>query len=349
MKFIKKKNVANIQIENLDDLWYLSQIIDQGDIVEGKTFRKIKIGISTERSSNIVKKPIYLKITVEKIEFSKTTNILRVSGPVLEGTEEVPKGSYHTFSLDQGTRFTLSKQEWLGYQIDKLNESANTKPPKILICVLDREESYFAKLNRYGFEILLELKGSVSKKNDSHSFSGNFYDQVIKHLEEYDKRYNLERIILASPIFFKDDLMKRLSVDSLKKKIILATCSSVSRNAINEVLKRDETKQALKQERISKEIKLVDKLLNEISKEGLAEYSLNAISKIVDTGAIDTLLVTDNLIFKLRDENKFDKLEKIMKTADKLKAKLHIISSEHEGGKKLDGLGGIGAILRYKI
>ena len=89
--------------------------------------------------------------------------------------------------------------------------------------------------------------------------------------------------------------------------------------------------------------------MKEISKEGLAEYSLSAISNIVNTGVIETLLITDNLIFKLRDEGKFEKLEKIMKTVDKLKAKLHIISSEHDGGRQLDGLGGIGALLRYKL
>jgi protein pelota len=38
-----------------------------------------------------------------------------------------------------------------------------------------------------------------------------------------------------------------------------------------------------------------------------------------------------------------------MKTAEQTKAEIYIISSEHEGGKKLDGLGGMGAILRYKL
>ena len=34
---------------------------------------------------------------------------------------------------------------------------------------------------------------------------------------------------------------------------------------------------------------------------------------------------------------------------DKAKGEIEIISSEHEGGKKLDGLGGIAAILRFKL
>ena len=38
-----------------------------------------------------------------------------------------------------------------------------------------------------------------------------------------------------------------------------------------------------------------------------------------------------------------------MKTVDSTKGDIIIISSDHEAGKKLDGLGGIAAILRFKL
>ena len=38
-----------------------------------------------------------------------------------------------------------------------------------------------------------------------------------------------------------------------------------------------------------------------------------------------------------------------MRNVDKSKGDIMIISSEHEAGKKLNGLGGIAAILRYKL
>ena len=37
-----KHGIVKIKIENLDDLWYLSTIVDKGDLVKGETFRKIK-------------------------------------------------------------------------------------------------------------------------------------------------------------------------------------------------------------------------------------------------------------------------------------------------------------------
>ena len=61
------------------------------------------------------------------------------------------------------------------------------------------------------------------------------------------------------------------------------------------------------------------------------------------------MLITDKFIQKKRTENKYQGIEEIMKHIDNSKGDIFIISSDHEAGKKMDGLGGIGAILRYKI
>ena len=51
MKLLKFDNTgAKVLVENPDDLWYLNTIIDPADIVEGKTFRKIKLGEESDRS-----------------------------------------------------------------------------------------------------------------------------------------------------------------------------------------------------------------------------------------------------------------------------------------------------------
>ena len=38
-----------------------------------------------------------------------------------------------------------------------------------------------------------------------------------------------------------------------------------------------------------------------------------------------------------------------MKAVENAKGIVHIINSDHEGGKKLDGLGGVAGILRYRM
>jgi len=342
-----KQGIVKIMVENQDDLWYLSHIIDSGDFIKGKTIRKIQKG-SSEKSKQ-VKKTVFLKIQVEKIEFSKNSNVLRAGGKVVDGPEDIARGSWHSFTLEPGAAVTLQKEKWLSYQISKLKEACKAKIPKIIICVFDREEAYFAMLKKYGYEILSQLKGEVQKKAVDEKSKSSFYLEIIKQIEDYDKRYGLDKIILASPAFWKDELMKEFKNQVLKKKIIFATCSSVGKNAVDEVLKRPETAEALREERSAEEMNAVEKLLGEISKEGNAAYGMKEVENAAMGGAVDILLVTDKLIQKMREKGNYLRLDRIMRTVDSSKGKITIISVEHEGGKNLEGLGGIGAILRYKM
>lgn len=347
--FNLKKGEIKLKVENLDDLWYLSTIIEPKDIIKGKTIRKIKLGEQEQRNIKIIKKPVFLKIEAEKIEFSKTSDILRVSGKIKEAPEDIKLDSYHTFNLRENSIITIIKEKWLKFQLDKLKEACSEKISKIVVVIHDREEAHFALMKKYGYEMLSSIKGNVQKKADLEHTKGNFYLEIIKQLMAYDKKYNLNQIIIASPAFWKEDLMKELNDEDLKPKIILAACSSVGKNGIDEVLKRPETIQALKQERISKEMGEVEKLLEEISKNNLATYGLKETENAAFAGAINELLITDTLIIKSRDQNNYEKIEAILKTTEQAKGTVLIISSEHEGGKKLNGLGGIGAILRYKM
>jgi protein pelota len=341
-----KKGIVKVKIENLDDLWYLSYIIDKGDLVKGQTQRKIKVGADKSKQ---IKKTIFLKIRLEDVEFHKYSDILRMSGIIEEGPDDIPRGSHHTINAEINSMITIEKEKFLNYQLEKLKEASNVKMPKILICVMDREDAFFALLKTYGYELLSKIEGDVQKKRIQENKKSSFYPEIIKIMEEYDKRYTLDNIILASPAFFKEDLMKEIKNPELKKKIVLATCSSLKEDAINEVLKRQEIQEVLKKDRISKEVNLVENLLKEISKGELAAYSLKEVKKATEAGAVSEFLITDSLIRKTRQANNFDEIDTMMKLVEQNKGKIHIISSEHEAGKKLDGLGGIGAILRYKL
>ncbi len=344
-----RKGFAKIKIENADDLWYLSQVIDKRDLVSGKTLRKIKIGGEEDRKAKVTKKPVFIKIRVEKAEFAESQTLLRISGTIEEGTEDIAKGEHHTFNVEEGTELTIEKEKWFNYQKDKLEESFSSKISKILIVVFDREEAYFALMKKYGYEILTHIEGNVAKKGIDEGKTSNFYVEIINKVKEYDTRHNLDNIILASPAFWKDELLKNLNDEDLKKRMVLATCSSVDKSSFNEVLKRDEVRKVLSQDRITREINLVEDLMKEISNNGKAAYGIKDTENAVNSGAAETVLITDKIIQKLRQQDKFDKLDSIMKTADSTNSKIHIISSDHEGGKKLDGLGGVGVILRYKM
>ena len=194
-----KHQTVKIQVDTLDDLWYLSAIIEEKDHVEGITERKIKLDAGSDRDQKVIRKTVFLEIAVEKVEFHKYSNILRVSGKITNGPEDIQRGNYHTFNVELNTIFTIRKESWLKYQLEKLKEASETKQAKVVICIVDRDEAHFAILKKYGYEYLLQMQGDVQKKDSPEKIKSTFYSDVVKQLEEYDQRYHLDKIVLASP------------------------------------------------------------------------------------------------------------------------------------------------------
>ena len=339
MRIIKKElknGKVTVAIENADDLWHLSQIIEKGDLILSKTTRKIKLGEKEEAS----KKTMLLEIRTETTEFGNNT--LRISGTTNQEKEEIPKGSHHTITLEEGSVATVTKHEWPKYQLNRL-EQATTRQPRTVMVAIDREEAAFALLRSQGYETLSQIKGKVAKKG-AESTTENFYKEVAEKLAEYAKRYESETIIIASPAFWKDELMKEIKDAALRKKTVLATCSTVGTNSFEEVLKRPELKEVLRRQRASQESQLVEELMKEIGKDGLAAYGKKETGEAISTGNARTLLITSSYTEKNRKE-----AELLMKNAEAVSSEVFIINSENEAGKKLDALGGIAVIMRYAV
>ena len=62
---------------------------------------------------------------------------------------------------------------------------------------------------------------------------------------------------------------------------------------------------------------------------------------------LSILLVSENLILRMKKENKYKMLDDIMTDVEAMTSEIRIISSE-EAMKKLDGLTGIAGFLRWK-
>lgn len=336
-----KHGIIKVRVDDSQDLWYLSTLIEQGDFISGMTERKIKLGGSDDKSK-ISRRIVFLKILVEKLDYDHS---VRASGRIVEAPDDIPKGDYHTFDIIEGTVIGIEKTKWTTYSLKKLDEAMNAKIANLLIVAFDREESIFAVLKSQGYEILTSLKGDVSKK-DMEEKKTNFYQEIYKQLLDYDQKYLFDNIIIASPAFWKEYLMKEVKDDALRKKIVLATCSSIDDGAIREILNRPELKTVLEKDRATRESRMIEELLGQISKD-TAVYGIREVSQRVQSGNVASLLISESLILRMKKEGKYDMIEDIFAGVETLNSEIKIISSD-EASKKLDGITGIAALLRWK-
>ena len=104
---------------------------------------------------------------------------------------------------------------------------------------------------------------------------------------------------------------------------------------INEVLKKGTVEKLAAENRVAFEISAINEILQEIAKSSnLVVYGKKQVKEAINLGAIEKLLVLDNLI---RSED----LEESMDMVENMSGEVLVISSQHEGGKQLEGLGGM--------
>ncbi|MCX6695562.1 MAG: mRNA surveillance protein pelota [Candidatus Altiarchaeota archaeon] len=345
-----RQGLVKVRVDGLDDLWYLSQVILEGDLIRGETTRRIKDKEDT-KSSGGERRTFTLGLRVEKLDFNSDTDSLRVSGTIEDGPEDaVALGSHHTLNVDAGSVIGIKKSEWSRALLDLLkNAEKSSWRPKVLVVAVDEGEATIGLLRdsiiQYS-EISrniggkYDLKGRAERKKD-------FYSELASMVGNIAGKENVSRIILAGAGFEKDSFFDYLkdSDKNLAGKCVIENTGSSGRNAINETIKRPTLKTTVEEANSAVDVKLVDELLTNISKDsGLAVYGLPDVEAAVNTGAAGTLLLTDAIFLRERK-----KLEGLMKNVEKNRGIVHIINKEGEAGKQLESIGGVAALLRYKL
>ena len=336
-----KEGEIRLTPENTEDLWHIERILQIGDRILSKTWRRYK---AVEEDSG-EKKLVTMKLLVEKVEFSPFANRLRVTGKIIEGTpvEFVQIGSYHTIDIEQDLPVSIIKDKWMSHHLSRIKQAiAETKRPKLAMLVLDESKAIFATLRGYGVQYELELENNASKRDDKFDEKKqSFFGEILKKLQSMQ----VGRIIVAGPGFGKENLMKFIKQkdSKLASRIILEHCSYAERTGINELLKRGVVGKVAEEERAANELQLMDKFSVELKKDsGLVAYGLEDVRNAVSSSAVESLLVLDELLRNNKE------IEQVVEEAEKRKVKLIVFSHESDGGRELAGYGGFAALLRFR-
>ncbi|VVB90777.1 eRF1 domain 3 [uncultured archaeon] len=117
-------------------------------------------------------------------------------------------------------------------------------------------------------------------------------------------------------------------------------------SGFQEVLRRGAVDRIMQESRIGREAILIEELMKEISIDGKAAYGIAEVRNAQSLGAVETLLITDEL---LRSERETDSIDRFLKDVEHSQGRIVVFSTEFEPGKKLESLGGIAALLRFKV
>lgn len=335
----RENNNFEILVETLDDLWILSQFIKQNDRLFGTTERKVKIG--SDVNYKVVKKLIFVELSVTGVKYEN--DILRVAGKIQNETEFTAVGASHSLTFKLGDKIKFEKKDILKYEEKLIKNAINSKNSHNLLILLDKDTVLVSEFSDFSYRVLFE-KGSLGSKKYK-DMQINDSEEKFKLIEELLKK-DYSNVVLAGPSLFKDKLQKYIK-DKIGKKTITFHCSDVTSNAIQKVIKKIQTSGILGDSQIAKESKYMSILLENINKNTKFAYGQANTFESVNIGSIENFLISTKFINEMKENNKFDELNIIMKTVEQLNGELIIVNSKNDSGKILDGLGGIAGILRY--
>lgn len=171
-------------------------------------------------------------------------------------------------------------------------------------------------------------------------------------------------ILLASPGFTAASFQKYIGDTATstgnkpllahKSNFIVVHASSGHLHSLNEVLKSPEVLVRLKDTKYARETRLMDEFMTSLRKDdGRAWYGPKEVEQAVEKGAVGRgggVLLISNSLFRAQD---VAVRRRWVGLVDKVKdvegGEVRVLSSEHESGKRLEGLGGVAAILTFPL
>jgi len=330
--------------ENLDDIWHLHNIIDEGDLVRAVTFRTDEQKDDRIRSKKAEKKIMKLGIRVDEVKFHEFSDRLRIHGKIEEGPQEL--GSYHTINIeaDNMDKLSIVKEHWKDYQLKRIDEAVKQRGQMILtFASLDEDTATIAVLRQSGVQFIADIDSKRSgKMYESKDSEHEYFGEIISVLKTKMERSNV--LVIVGPGFTKDHFIKyaKEKDPQLLDKYFVHGTGYSGMNGIHEAIRTGIIEQITKENRVVLETSYVEKLFEEIKKDGLAAYGEKEVKNALINGAVERLLIIDTLIRK-------ETGEELLNLTKENRSEFIIINTQHDAGKKMEGIGGVGALLRFKI
>ena len=334
--------------ESVDDLWHLQYVLEPGDRVAGDTTRRIQRNDDQMRDTGGEREHISVTIEVESVEFARFANRLRVGGVITGCSREDQLGLHHTLNVEQHEELTIEKH-FKADQIERIEEAeAAADNPDVAIATVEEGEAYIHLVKEYGVDEYASFTKPTGKGEYSRPREELFGElgSALGHLDT-------DAIILAGPGFTKQDAKDYIVENhrDLEDLITVVDTSAAGGRGVHEVLKRGAVEEVQDETRIAREAETIDELMVRIGDGAKAAYGIEGVQEAAEFGAVEELLVLDE---RLRDERQAEgdweiDVNEVIDSVEQKGGEITVFSKEFQPGQQLKNLGGIAALLRYRL
>jgi protein pelota len=366
---------------SLDDLWHLQYVLEPGDRVEGDTTRRIQRDDEQLRDTGGEREHMYVTLEVDTVEFHKFANRLRIGGVIVDCSREDQLGHHHTLNVEERKEIAVTKN-FKTDQLERLQEAVEaTENPDVAIATVEEAQAHVHTVAQYGVDEYASITGPTGKGEYAQS-RGKLFSELADTLG----RLEVDAVVLAGPGFTKEDAFDYLQdeVPGVAEKVSVVDTAAVGDRGVHEVLKRGAVEEVQQETRIAREAEYIDELTAQIAGEGKAAYGPENVKQAAEYGAVERLLVLDEWLRNARastakasttdvdgdrgspvepgtgtavqeeepadsNEQPVIDVDEVIRSVEQQGGDVTVFSGEFAPGQQLRNLGGIAALLRYRI
>ncbi|KAK6638047.1 hypothetical protein RUM44_008472 [Polyplax serrata] len=365
-KNVEKDGGGSITLipEEAEDMWHAYNLISEGDYVRASTIRKVQNESSTG-SSTSTRIRTMLRVQVENIDFDTQACMLRLKGRNIEENQYVKMGAYHTLDLELNRKFELTKSEWDSVALERVDIACDPTQNADLAAVVMQEglahiclvtSSMTLVRTKIDQVIPRKRKGNVQQHEKGLA---KFFENVMQGILRHVNFEVVKCVLIASPGFVKDQFFEFMFQQAVKNdnkvllenkgKFVLVHSSSGFKHSLKEVLSDQAVIAKLADTKAAGEIRALEAFYTMLQVEpAKAYYGLSHVEKAVESQAVETLLISDNL-FRIQDVAKRKRYVQLVDNVRESGGDVKIFSSLHVSGEQLSQLTGIAAILRFPM
>ncbi|MEA3190347.1 MAG: protein pelota [Thermoplasmata archaeon] len=344
-----RKSIAEgllvLRLDALDDLWTLRNLIGEGDLVAADTVRTAESPGDKVREAKMEKRRMRLGVRAIQVEWHSFDDHLRVLGPIETGPQD--HGRHHTLALRPGDEVEIQKRHPIAaWQLRLVEEAvAQSQAPQVLLLAIDDAEAQFAHLKAYGLQLLGSLPSAGQGKRHPGAAEAKraFYDEVLRSLQLF--RAEGTPLVVVGPGWWREEFLAhaRDKAPAAVAGAITDGTSQGGRGGLQEALRRGVVDQVARDHRVARETALVERVLESIARgDGLCAYGPAEVARAVAAGAVDDLLASDEAV-------RTGKATALLHAAEAARARIHIVSGLHDAGSRLAQMGGLAALLRFRL
>ena len=341
-----------LRIDSEDDLWVLARFAISGrSLAMLGERRDTTTAESGGRAKAAERKKMWIQLRIITTEYKTYSSILRVHGTIEQAPMDI--GSHHTHLVEVGDEIELhSLSGFPEYDRLLLTETMTSdKKSNVSIIVVENDEIVLFEVTRRGLRegATWTMRGG-GKRGDirtSETVAKSFQQKVAKEILAATS--TKLPMILCGPGHARERLRQVILAQDPHRTIRLVSTSMAGRPGANEIIREGLADELLSEHAISKEIQLLEEVWLRLSKNGAVAYGENELSKAMNEGAIETLLVSADTLRNPEAMIDGTPVSTWIQGISDIGAELVQCSSDHDSGEQLNNMGGVIALLRYRL